>query len=76
MGRFLFFMALIIFVVWQLKRIFKSKQAKAEPRQKNELMVSCQHCGLNIPESESFTARGVYYCSAQHLQEGTRSDGV
>jgi uncharacterized protein len=31
-----------------------------------EEMVSCAHCGVHLPRSESLAARGLHYCSVAH----------
>lgn len=31
-----------------------------------EEMVSCAHCGVNLPRSEALAARSLHYCSAAH----------
>jgi uncharacterized protein len=78
MWRFLFFFVIAMFVVWQLRRMLANKEnngaKKAPPTSKpEEKMVTCQHCGLNLPESESYSARGTYYCSDEHLRLGTKN---
>jgi uncharacterized protein len=35
-----------------------------------ERMVTCAHCGVNLPESESVGAGGRHYCSDEHRRLG------
>jgi len=84
MGRFLFLLLLAALAVWQLGRLVKRFTGKdkgaarvADNKTSSERMVACSYCGLNVPESESFSARGTWYCSEQHLQlgdKGSQSD--
>lgn len=65
---FLLFLALIAFLLLKgLKRAARRKDdGGAPPRQAVESMVSCAHCGVNLPESESVRAGGRHYCSEEH----------
>jgi uncharacterized protein len=29
-------------------------------------MVQCARCGVHLPRSESITAQGTFFCSAEH----------
>ncbi len=31
-------------------------------------MLKCEQCGVHVPESESFSARGHHFCSSAHQQ--------
>jgi uncharacterized protein len=34
-------------------------------------MVTCAHCHLNVPESESVASDGQHYCCDEHRQLGS-----
>jgi uncharacterized protein len=40
--------------------------AKRDVRGGAEEMVTCAHCGVHLPRSESLAARGLHYCSVAH----------
>ncbi len=63
------------FVVWG---IFRSYQRSLNmPRtpshdQPVEDMVKCAHCGVNLPRSEAIYSGGVFYCTPEHRQLGSK----
>jgi uncharacterized protein len=73
MGRLIAIVVIAVLVVWLLKR------ALAKPRQdppaggapQGEL-VSCAHCGVNLPKAEARSAGGRHYCSEEHWRLGPR----
>jgi uncharacterized protein len=42
-------------------------RAPAADRQAED-MVKCDHCGLNLPRSESVDEAGRFFCSAEHAK--------
>jgi uncharacterized protein len=88
MTRLVFWIVAIVAVVWLLRR------AIAGPRRADEAppfapqgdLVSCAHCGVNLPQAEAYDARGVrhdaravlpaaagsFYCSEEHWRLGPR----
>ena len=58
-----------LFVYWLLKgyrrRLDRDSGTPASPAEA-ETMVKCAQCGVHLPRSESITARGSVYCSAEH----------
>jgi len=85
MGRLIFIAAVVIAVVWLLRRALGRSgtrdgdaPAQAAGEAKGDL-VSCAHCGVNLPKSEAYAARGVppgaggrHYCSEEHWRAGPR----
>jgi uncharacterized protein len=65
MGRFLFFLLLILLVYLAVKS-FRRSAAGKKAKDGGERMVHCEHCGLYLPESEAVSADGRNYCSAEH----------
>jgi uncharacterized protein len=70
MAKILLFIVLIaIALAWlraQARR--DAPPAAAAPEAPAEAMVTCTHCGLNLPASEAvFDAAGTPFCGAAHL---------
>jgi uncharacterized protein len=72
-------------IIWLLKRAFsarKAPDAEAPERQTGAAggdLVSCAHCGVNLPKAEAYAERGVppgargrNYCSEEHWRLGPR----
>lgn len=58
----------LLAVYWILKsyrRRVDRDEAKP-PAAGGEDMVRCTRCGVHLPRSESITARGNFFCSAEH----------
>jgi hypothetical protein len=83
----------VVAVVWLLRRAIAGRGAdrKAGPEagggaQQGDAqagpdsdLVSCAHCGVNLPKLEAYAARGVqpgaggrHYCSEEHWRAGPR----
>jgi len=77
MGRLIFLAVVVIAVVWLLRRAVSGppsaggKPSEAEGVPKGDL-VSCAHCGLNLPKAETRSAGDRHYCSDEHRQMGPR----
>ena len=76
MGRLILIGIAVLIVIWLLRRAFaaprsgdKGSDAPGEP--KGDL-VSCAHCGVNLPKSEARSAGGRHYCSEEHWRLGPR----
>jgi uncharacterized protein len=65
MSRLIFIIVVIALVYWLFKSYRKQLPKQDEPH-KTQDMVSCAHCGINLPKSESLFVDGKYYCSAAH----------
>lgn len=57
--------------------IFKGLKAPRGPRSPDrsadaasERMVTCERCGVHLPESDSVRADGKYFCSEEHRRLG------
>ncbi len=42
------------------------RSVKPGPLGGPEEMVSCAHCGVNLPRSEALAARSLHYCTPAH----------
>ena len=63
----------VVVVVWLLRRAMAGPRAKP-PEQAGEKgeLVSCAHCGVNLPASEARSAGGRFYCSEEHWRLGPK----
>jgi uncharacterized protein len=76
MGRLILIVLIVALVVWLLRRSLSGPPAGAKPPQgegeaKGDL-VSCAHCGVNLPSAEARSAGGRYFCSEEHGRLGPR----
>jgi uncharacterized protein len=75
----------VVAVVWLLRRAIAGRGAdrKAGPEAGGGApqadLVSCAHCGVNLPKAEAYAAGGVlpsaggrHYCSEEHWRAGPR----
>ena len=73
----LILIAVAIFVfLWLLRRALAAPRSGDKPAdtpgsQQGDL-VSCAHCGVNLPKAEARTAGGRHYCSEEHWRAGPR----
>lgn len=78
-GKFLFVLlvAVAIYLLLRQRRRGGPRERKStSPRPPPaEVMVSCEHCGLHIPASESLQVGGRYYCSEEHRRLGAGQAG-
>jgi uncharacterized protein len=71
MGRILFFVVLgvglyVAFRIWRGgQQRGGTTQGPGQPTAGEE-MVTCRHCGLNVPKSEALAEGGRWYCSEDH----------
>ncbi len=72
MARLIFLVVAIALVYWLLRR-FRVSQDETRDAAQSEDMVSCRHCGLNLPKSEAISSDGDYYCCEAH-QRASQSE--
>ena len=65
MSRLIFIIVIIALVYWLLTS-YRRKHHKPDEAPKTQDMVSCAHCGVHLPKSESVFADGKYYCCSAH----------
>lgn len=68
MARLIFLVVAIALVYWLLRR-FRQTPSEKRGSSQNEDMVSCAHCGLNLPKSEAISSGNDYYCCEAHRHE-------
>jgi uncharacterized protein len=69
MSRILFLLA-AAFVVYYLLRSLRRPPRPEAPAVKEEDMVACARCGVNLPRSEALEKGGEFYCCAAHRDSG------
>ena len=74
--RFLIVFALFGIVWWLLRRIAVARlsQRRQWASREPEQMVTCSHCGVNQPVSESVLVDGRYYCCQEHGRAAAPTD--
>ncbi|MCU0950089.1 MAG: hypothetical protein MUC68_03270 [Burkholderiaceae bacterium] len=78
MGRIVFFLllALAVYIGWRMWRLQQTRGGASRSdsgRAVAERMVSCDECGLNVPQSEALPAPGEapsrWYCCEAHRRQ-------
>jgi len=77
MGRLIFIAIIVVLAVWLLRRALagprRGDDAGGGPRDAFQGdLVSCAHCGVNLPKHEARSAGGRSYCSEEHWRLGPR----
>lgn len=71
MGRILFLVLLgvALYVAFRIWRGGQQRSAARHPPRTpavGEVMVRCEHCGLNVPKSEALADGDQWFCSEGH----------
>ena len=77
MGRLILIALVALLVVWLLRRALSGPPSGGSaPRggAPQGDLVSCAHCGVNLPKAEARSAGGRHYCSEEHWRLGPRGD--
>jgi len=66
--KYLLWIGLLFVIYWFLRNNKRRKPNAPETQRPREpeQMVTCAHCGVHLPISESITARGQHFCSTNH----------
>jgi len=72
MGRLLFLGLIVVVVVWLLRRALAGPRQRQDAEAPQGELVSCAHCGVNLPRAEARSAGGRNYCSEEHWRLGPR----
>lgn len=78
MGRLILIAVVVFVVIWLLRRALAGPPAAGTPPAEagephvdtQGDLVSCAHCGVNLPKSDARSAGGRYYCSEEHWRRG------
>ena len=65
MSRLIFIIVMVALIFWLIKS-YSKKTPKPDEPPKTQDMVSCAHCGVHLPKSESLSVNGKYYCCEAH----------
>jgi uncharacterized protein len=74
-GRLILVILVVVLLAWLLRRALAGRRghdARGEGGAEAAELVSCAHCGVNLPRSEARTAGGRHYCSEEHWRLGPR----
>jgi uncharacterized protein len=55
----------VVWWVWK-KRSEKPASNSAPTAREPEAMVTCAHCGVHLPKSDSVSENGVHFCTDAH----------
>ena len=78
LGRIILAVLVVALVLWLLRRALAAgrpgrKEAAKEPGSEGQGdLVTCAHCGVNLPKSEARSAGGRHFCSEEHWRLGPR----
>jgi len=76
MTRLLVIIVVVFALLWLLRRaLARQQKGDAPPQAPGEAkgdLVSCAHCGVNLPKAEARSAGGRHYCSEEHWRAGPR----
>lgn len=61
----------VLWWVWKKRSVEPPQPPARRPDPQAEKMVSCAHCGLLLPESDSLAAGDDFYCCEAHRQAGS-----
>ena len=72
MGRLILIGIIVVLVVWLLRRALAApkKPDAAAPGEGD--LVTCAHCGVNLPKGDARSAGGRYFCSEEHWRAGPK----
>lgn len=71
---FLALLGLLLFVIWQKKRVLRIKQEELKNRMpKSEKMVQCPVCGVHFVEVDGVWVNGIMYCSQECADKAQES---
>ncbi|WP_419634175.1 PP0621 family protein, partial [Thiolapillus sp.] len=65
--KIIFLLASAGLIWWIVRTLRNSRPSTSKPKIKN--MVSCDYCGLHVPEDECIRQNGHNYCSREHAQK-------
>jgi hypothetical protein len=75
MGRLILIVLIVLLVLWLLRRALAAGKRQEPPAGGGAPdLVSCAHCGVNLPRGEARSAGGRHYCSEEHWRLGPRED--
>lgn len=77
MGRILLLIVALFILIWLVRGVLLARKRGEPPQTPGPAqaeLVTCAHCGVNLPRAESRSAGGLHYCSEEHWRLGPRED--
>jgi uncharacterized protein len=65
--RLIVFVVLVSLLVFVYRKFTAAKQSN-KPVANTTSMKKCAHCGVHLPESESYQHDGLHFCGKEHQQ--------
>lgn len=62
---------LIIYLLIQIFKRWVANKNSSTSKLEEKKMVQCQVCQLHIPEEEALQKDGQFFCSQEHLKDGS-----
>jgi uncharacterized protein len=74
LGKLILFLLIGFVIYWGLRKMGGAGDRASTPKPPQpETMVSCDYCGLHVPQKESIVEQGRYYCGEEHRRlDGSR----
>ena len=75
MTKLIVLVAAVVAIVWLLRRALarpRNGDAPQPPGEAKGALVSCAHCGVNLPKAEARSAGGRFYCNEEHWRLGPK----
>ena len=76
MTRLIVIIVVVFALLWLLRRALAAPRKGDAPPEvpggPQGDLVSCAHCGVNLPKAEARSAGGRHYCSEEHWRAGPR----
>jgi uncharacterized protein len=66
LSKFLLLILAVLAVWWLAKGLRRRGEAKDAPEPAPEQMVTCDHCGLHLPQGEAIPDGNKFFCSDEH----------
>ena len=66
----LLLLAVLFYAVYAWLRRAAATARAPNPAASQENMVTCAHCGVYLPQSDSVSGDGLFYCGDEHRLAG------
>ena len=77
MGRILLLIVALFILIWLVRGLLIARKRGEPPQAPGPAqaeLVTCAHCGVNLPRAESRSAGGLHYCSVELWRLGPRKE--
>lgn len=62
---------LIIYLLFHIVKRWAANKNLSSSKLEDKQMVQCKICQLHIPEDEALQKDGQFFCSQEHLEDGS-----